>query len=160
MNTPIPDELKAMFALEGIEERLALLQALVLPANAGELVKLSSLADDEIGGFLAAYTSHPNHSGDPDGKVRSRATFDEKIKAMALVLPKLDANPANYEGHLDFLTALRLLRNNAAHESGLHIDDASKFCKNPAMLAMVQDFPKTLWANVKALRVYLAGLPL
>ena len=156
----IPEELKTMFALEGVEERIALLESLVVPAKAGELVKLSSLADEELGKFLIAYASHPNHSSDADGKVRNRATFDEKIKALTLLLPKLDANPGNYRGHLEFLTALRLLRNNAAHETGLHIDDATEFCKNPAILAMVQDFPKTLWANVTALRDYLAGLPL
>ena len=156
----IPDDFKKLFALEGIEERLELLESLVTPAKKGELITLSSLADEELAAFFTRYIAHPNHANDADGKLRKRATFDDKIQALGRVLPKLDADPKNYQSHLDFLSAVRILRNTAAHNSGLHMDDAMEFSKNPEMLSMVADFPKKLWERVTALRDYLTALPL
>lgn len=161
LGTDIPDDLIALIAPDnGLENRLALLNSLIQPANAGELIKLAALAEEEISTFLARYLAHSAHANDNATKIGKNATFDQKIQALNHILPKLDADQTHYEGHIQFLNALRKLRNTAAHSSGLDLKDAKKHASDPMICSITANFPNALWEKVTALRDYLLTLPL
>ncbi len=161
IGTEIPDDLVALLNPDdGLEGRLGVLNSLVQPANAGELIKLAALAEEEISAFFSRYLAHPKHANDKDAKTNKGTKFSDKIKALKKVVPKLDADKTNHETHFEFLDALRALRNTAAHSSGLSMADAQKHAANPVMVQITADFPKQLWAGVTSLRDYLAALPL
>ena len=152
----IPEDIKKLFTIE----RLELVTSLVGTEKKGELMSLAALAEEEVATFLTRYLASPSHANDADAKTRTKATFNEKIEALERVLPKVDSTPTNYKAHLDFLHALRNLRNVAAHGYSLHKDKLIELSSDKAMLRIGEDFPKNVWTDVRALRDYLSAIPL
>jgi len=158
---PIPEDLKNLLIPDdGLEGRWELIRCLVLPATAGEIIKLAALADEVVAEFLGRYIAVPKYSSDDKTKKTLKQDFNDRIKALTNILPKLDSDATHYTDHFEFLGAIRQLRNKSAHSSGIGMDVAKEFAANAVMVNLVADFPKRIWAAVTSLKGYLGSLSL
>ncbi|MBV9657601.1 MAG: hypothetical protein JO295_05770 [Verrucomicrobia bacterium] len=154
----IPEELKKFLTLDKAEKHLDLVSGLVDPEKKGNIISLAALAEEELTKFLTRYYAAQNRSEDFQELIENSLTFHDKIEAVKKVIPKLDSTEANYKPHFEFLRALKRLRNTAAHSYSVGIDEATKLAGDSEAIHLVSDFPNNLWARVKALRDYLAGV--
>jgi hypothetical protein len=121
----IPEDLKNLLT----EERLDLVSALVSPEKKGNLISIANAAEEQIDLFLGGYLASPQHAQDQDAKLPKGAVFNDKIKALERILPKVDLDPATRKVHVGFLQALRKLRNVAAHGYGVSSEEALELAR-------------------------------
>lgn len=150
----IPDKLQRLLT----PEHLDLIASVVDPARKGDLISIAAAAEKQVSNFLDRYLAEPQRAQDADAKTRKNARLNDKIQALERVLPKVDADVTRRQSHIDFLHALRGLRNVAAHGYGLRADDAAQLAQNPEMMKVTTDFPANAFAKLTELRDYLTTL--
>ena len=154
----IPENLQKFLTLEHAEKHLDLVGCLVTPESKGTLICIAALAEEEIAVLLIRYFALPARVGEFKTLIASNLNFNEKIGALAKILPKLDATEANYQPHLRFLRALQKLRNTAAHSYSIHIDKATELAADTEVAHITAEYPKNLWKRFTALQNYLSTL--
>ncbi len=154
----IPDELRQFLSLEEGEANLAIATVLVDPEQKGELISIAAIAEDEIAKLIVFALAHPDRRGLSEDLMANQMTFHQKIEAFKKVLPEFDSNPDNYGSHLQFLAALKKLRNTAAHSFGISTADVLKLKTDSEIVKITANFPGSAWDKVTALRDYLQPL--
>lgn len=154
----IPQELQEFLRLENLEERLNVANALVGPDQKGTLIGLAALAEEGISQFLARVLADPDRVTDVYELVTENLSFAKKTDALRESLARLGALKSDYENHLVFLTALRRLRNQAAHSFGITLDRAQELGADREIVFLARDFPKNVQQRIRELDAYLAGV--
>jgi hypothetical protein len=154
----IPQEFKDFLCLDKVEKRLDLFSGLIAPEKKGKILSLAALAEEEIAGFLSNYLARPERFQDFENLIADSLTFHQKIEALKKILPKVDDDKTHYDSHIEFLRALKKLRNAAAHSYGIDIEEAKVLADDLEIIFLLTDLPRNIWSRVTALKNYLATL--
>lgn len=148
----IPDELRNFLDLDKAEERLDVAGMMVGPDKKGGLINFANLIEEEMDAFLHRRAQQ----GDGVAQVRTQARFADKIKATETVLISIDPQNSEHSTHIEFAETIRRLRNIAAHNTGIGIQEAQDLADDPAVVALAKEFPQSGWTAIGALRDHLS----
>lgn len=148
----IPDELRNFLDLDKAEERLDVTGMMVSPEKKGDLINFANLIEEEMDAFLQRRA----RQGDGAAQLKKNARFVDKIKATENVLKSIAPQNPNHSTHIEFAETIRRLRNIAAHNTGIGIQEAEDLADDAVVVALAKDFPQSGWTAVGALRDHLS----
>ncbi|HQZ67770.1 MAG TPA: hypothetical protein PLY87_21920 [Planctomycetaceae bacterium] len=151
----VPDGLRAFLTLDDAESNLSIVTVIVDPEKKGELISIAALAEEEISKLIVVALAHPDRRGAFEELIANQLTFHQKVEVFKRLIPDFEPQADKYQGHLQFLAALKKLRNTAAHSYGMSPDDALKLKRDSEIVQLAADFPKSAWTRMEKLRDFL-----
>ena len=118
------------------------ISALVVPAKKGEIISITALVEELVTKVLA--------NGNAPSKTLLKKSFASKIKSLESKFSTSLIHRDEKSKVLEFLRALRAIRNLSAHSYQIGFQQLTDLEKNyPGIKLLLVDCPPNLWAAVK-----------
>jgi hypothetical protein len=155
---PIPEKLLEFLSLDKAEKNLNVTKAVICDETKGKLISETVLAEEIIDSFLTRYWVDPRRVQIVAQFLRNELTFHKRIELLKQILLDItsdsDSDKAERERHIQFLQALKKLRNQAAHCYGISPEEVEKLARDSEAIKITSD-PNYTIKCIKQLESYL-----
>ena len=153
----IPQSLRDFCNLQTGPSNMDVVAVAIVPEKKGELMIVAAMLDEIFAKEIVRHLSHIACREDFEDLIIDRINFEPKFTILKKLILRRTGNPIDNE-YATFITALKELRNFAAHNYGMKQEKALELVKNVEVVKIATDFPAYCYQQLTAIESYLATI--